>query len=232
MSSSRPATPASREGKISDSSPVMVKALRSAPRVDRLCLPQARRQFVEALPQRCGDRDRLDDAAVFGPCHLQMRAADVEAGDDWLSFFHASSFHDGDGQSMGKSVRIIPVLDLKGGQVVRARRGDRDQLSADRHAARGKPRPVAVADGLRTLYPFPIFYIADLDAIEGRAPNTSALCPPASHGDAPELWVDAGFAEAEALETALAEPGVLPGSRLRIADRRSSAPAFSRSIPT
>ena len=66
---------------------------------------------------------------------LQMRAADIEAGDDALSFFHASGFHHKGGRSAGRALRIIPVLDLKGGQVVRAEKGQARSLQADRDAA-------------------------------------------------------------------------------------------------
>ncbi len=70
--------------------------------------------------------------------------------------------------------------------------------------------PVAVAEGLRTLFPFPTFYIADLDAIEGRAPNTAALGRLRAMPDAPELWVDAGLADAQKLAATLAETLLCP----------------------
>ena len=69
---------------------------------------------------------------------------------------------------------------------------------------------VSVATGLRSLYPFPIFYIADLDAIEGRAKNSAVLGRLRAMPDAPELWVDAGFADETKLTTALAEPSLRP----------------------
>jgi phosphoribosylformimino-5-aminoimidazole carboxamide ribotide isomerase len=69
---------------------------------------------------------------------------------------------------------------------------------------------VAVAEGLRTLYPFSTFYIADLDAIEGRAPNAEAIARLGAMPDAPELWVDAGIADAQTLDAALAQPSVRP----------------------
>jgi phosphoribosylformimino-5-aminoimidazole carboxamide ribotide isomerase len=107
-------------------------------------------------------------------------------------------------------LRIIPVLDLKGGEVVRAARGRRDlyRPMVTPHAASSEP--VAVAEGLRTLHPFPTFYIADLDAIEGRAPNREALGRLGKVTGAPELWVDAGFAEEATLEVAFGMPGVFP----------------------
>jgi phosphoribosylformimino-5-aminoimidazole carboxamide ribotide isomerase len=122
---------------------------------------------------------------------------------------------------MGKTVRIIPVLDLKGGQVVRARSGDRASYRPIITPLAESPDPVDVAHGLRTLYPFPVFYIADLDAIAGGAPNHEALSRLRSMESSPELWVDAGFAEAKAFETMLDAPGVSPilGSESQADDR-------------
>jgi phosphoribosylformimino-5-aminoimidazole carboxamide ribotide isomerase len=107
-------------------------------------------------------------------------------------------------------LRIIPVLDLKGGEVVRAEKGQRDSYRPIVTPLCDGSDPVAVANGLRTLFPFPTFYIADLDAIEGRAPNTAALARLRAMRDAPELWVDAGLADAQTLVGALAEPSLRP----------------------
>jgi phosphoribosylformimino-5-aminoimidazole carboxamide ribotide isomerase len=107
-------------------------------------------------------------------------------------------------------LRIIPVLDLKGGQVVRAEMGRRDRYRPIVTPLSASSDPVSVAAGLRTLHPFSAFYIADLDAIEGRAPNRETLIRLREMPDAPELWVDAGIADAEALAAALAEPSLRP----------------------
>jgi phosphoribosylformimino-5-aminoimidazole carboxamide ribotide isomerase len=107
-------------------------------------------------------------------------------------------------------LRIIPVLDLKGGEVVRAEMGRRDSYRPIATPLCEGSHAVAVAEGLRTLFPFPTFYIADLDAIEGRAPNRAALTALRAMPDAPELWVDAGAADAGALAAALAEPLLRP----------------------
>jgi phosphoribosylformimino-5-aminoimidazole carboxamide ribotide isomerase len=110
----------------------------------------------------------------------------------------------------GKIMRIIPVLDLKGGQVVRAQKGQRDRYRPMVTPLATGSDPVTVAEGLRTLHPFPIFYIADLDAIEGAAPNREALARLREMTGAPDLWLDAGFAAAAALEAALDTLGVFP----------------------
>ena len=107
-------------------------------------------------------------------------------------------------------MRIIPVLDLKGGEVVRAEKGQRDSYRPIVTPLSASSDAVAVAEGLRKLFPFRTFYIADLDAIEGRAPNIAALARLRAMPDAPELWVDAGFADAERLAAALAEPSLCP----------------------
>ncbi|MDQ2704843.1 MAG: HisA/HisF-related TIM barrel protein [Pseudomonadota bacterium] len=107
-------------------------------------------------------------------------------------------------------MRIIPVLDLKRGEVVRAEKGRRDSYRAISTPLSASSDPVAVADGLRTLFPFRTFYIADLDAIEGRGPNTAALEQLRAMDGAPELWVDAGIADAQTLAATLAEPSLCP----------------------
>jgi phosphoribosylformimino-5-aminoimidazole carboxamide ribotide isomerase len=107
-------------------------------------------------------------------------------------------------------LRIIPVLDLKGGQVVRAEMGRRDRYRPIVTPLSASSDPVSVAAGLRTLHPFSAFYIADLDAIEGRAPNRETLVRLREMPNPPELWVDGGIADGEALAASLAEPSLRP----------------------
>jgi phosphoribosylformimino-5-aminoimidazole carboxamide ribotide isomerase len=108
-------------------------------------------------------------------------------------------------------MRIIPVLDLKGGQVVRAEQGRRDSYRPIVTPLSGNADIVAVAKGLRGVHPFSTFYIADLDAIEGGMPNSEALARlTAAIPGAPELWVDAGLADVTGFAAALATPGLCP----------------------
>lgn len=107
-------------------------------------------------------------------------------------------------------MRIIPVLDLKGGEVVRAEQGRRDRYKPIVTPLSNGSDIVAVAEGLRTLHPFTTFYIADLDAIAGQAPNAAALARLRAMTQPPELWVDAGIADAETLAAALGEPSLFP----------------------
>ncbi len=107
-------------------------------------------------------------------------------------------------------MHIIPVLDLKGGQVVRAERGRRDLYRPIVTPLSASADIAAVAAGLRTLHPFPAFYVADLDAIMGGAPDEAALAALRGMDRPPELWVDAGLREAGPLAAALAKPWLRP----------------------
>jgi phosphoribosylformimino-5-aminoimidazole carboxamide ribotide isomerase len=107
-------------------------------------------------------------------------------------------------------LRIIPVLDLKDGQVVRARQGHRHLYAPIVTPLAGSADPVEVAKGLRTLFPFQTFYCADLDAIEGRSPNHAAIESLLAMPEAPSLWIDAGVAGAQTLSDLLQRPGINP----------------------
>ncbi|MCW4115593.1 HisA/HisF-related TIM barrel protein [Aurantimonas sp. MSK8Z-1] len=107
-------------------------------------------------------------------------------------------------------MQIIPVLDLKGGVVVRGQAGDRTNYRPIQTLLSASPEPVAVARGLAGLHPFDRFYIADLDRIEGRGDNNHALAALRAAMPDVELWLDAGFAGAAEGRVALAEPQVTP----------------------
>ena len=68
-------------------------------------------------------------------------------------------------------MQVIPVLDLKGGLVVHARMGAREQYRPIRTPLSPTSNPIDVARGLLSVYPFSSFYIADLDAIAGAGNN-------------------------------------------------------------
>ena len=92
-------------------------------------------------------------------------------------------------------MEVIPVLDLKGGAVVHARRGERSQYRPIETPLASTSRPIDVTRGLLSVYPFATFYVADLDAIEGEGDNNTALTELKT--DFPELafWVDNGMAD-------------------------------------
>jgi phosphoribosylformimino-5-aminoimidazole carboxamide ribotide isomerase len=94
---------------------------------------------------------------------------------------------------------IIPVVDLLGGQVVHARRGERDSYRPIVTPLSRTCDPVDVVGGLLSLYPFPALYAADLDAILRRGDNLSTLSRLRAAFPALRLWIDNGAADAKAL---------------------------------
>lgn len=93
---------------------------------------------------------------------------------------------------------VVPVIDIKNGQVVHAQGGRRDSYRPIRTPLSPTSAPADVAAGLLRLAPFRKLYIADLDAIEGRAPSDTSIGAIAQAVPGVELWVDNGIADAAA----------------------------------
>jgi phosphoribosylformimino-5-aminoimidazole carboxamide ribotide isomerase len=102
--------------------------------------------------------------------------------------------------SSNHPVQVIPVLDLLGGRVVRAVRGDRSayQPIVSTLAKGSEPLTMARAllDRCATPHDKPVLYVADLDAIQGRAAHLSTLDHLLGQLPGLTLWLDAGFADA------------------------------------
>ena len=102
--------------------------------------------------------------------------------------------------------RVIPVIDLRGGHVVRARAGERDAYAPIRTPLASGSAPGAVARGLVAAVCADLLYVADLDAIvEGREPDRASLAAIREACPGVGLWLDAGFSEPAAIERFLAE---------------------------
>lgn len=100
-------------------------------------------------------------------------------------------------------MRIIPVLDLREGLVVHAIKGERERYQPVRSILTSGADPFEVARCLQAETKCRIFYIADLDAIQGKGHNNKAIGEIASKLDA-ELWVDAGAADAGSVNRLIA----------------------------
>lgn len=94
-------------------------------------------------------------------------------------------------------MEVIPVIDLKGGAVVRARLGQRDAYAPISTPLAATSAPVDVVAGLLTLYPFPTIYVADLDAIESRGGHAQSLDALNAAFPGVTFWADAGVSHAE-----------------------------------
>jgi phosphoribosylformimino-5-aminoimidazole carboxamide ribotide isomerase len=97
-------------------------------------------------------------------------------------------------------MRIVPVLDLKGGQIVRGIGGRRDEYRPVVSGLIDSSAPVDVAAAFRDRLGLSELYVADLDAIAGASPARETYT--ALHALGCDLWVDAGLrvsGQAEAL---------------------------------
>jgi len=89
---------------------------------------------------------------------------------------------------------VIPVLDLMGGSVVRARMGQRERYRPIVTPLAPGSDPVDVARGLLGIGAFERFYVADLDAIARKGDHRAVLGRLKSELDV-ELWVDPGIGD-------------------------------------
>jgi len=88
-------------------------------------------------------------------------------------------------------VRVLPVLDLMGGHVVRGVGGRRDEYRPIESRLVDSSAPLDVARALAETFDCREFYLADLDAIAGREPAWGVYAALLEHGM--RLWVDAGL---------------------------------------
>jgi len=95
-------------------------------------------------------------------------------------------------------LELIPVLDLMGGLVVHARRGQRDAYRPIETPLCAGAVPADIAGALLALAPFRTLYVADLDAIAGKSGHDAVLRGLVDAHPGLALWVDAGEATAQA----------------------------------
>lgn len=93
---------------------------------------------------------------------------------------------------------LIPVIDLMRGQVVRAVRGNRQSYRPIESTLCRSSEPVDVASVLCDHCASPLLYIADLDALLGQVTQTAVLRDLLRALPTTEIWLDAGFASAQA----------------------------------
>jgi phosphoribosylformimino-5-aminoimidazole carboxamide ribotide isomerase len=92
-------------------------------------------------------------------------------------------------------MRVLPVIDLMGEQVVRGVAGRRREYRPIVSRLCRSSHPLDVARAFRTNFGLSDLYLADLDAIAGAAPAFSAYAD--LRRDGFRLWIDAGVREIE-----------------------------------
>lgn len=101
-------------------------------------------------------------------------------------------------------MELIPVIDIKGGQVVQAQGGRRDAYRPIRTPLSATSDPPDVTASLLRQIPSSCIYVADIDAIERRPPNATALQQIATTAPSATIWVDTGVASLASAEAWLA----------------------------
>jgi phosphoribosylformimino-5-aminoimidazole carboxamide ribotide isomerase len=97
-------------------------------------------------------------------------------------------------------LQVIPVIDLMGGEVVHARKGDRGSYGPLESPLSPTSDAVDVVRGLLSVFPFPVLYVADLDAIQSHGDNFQTLRRIRDEFPTLEVWVDNGAADSGALD--------------------------------
>lgn len=100
---------------------------------------------------------------------------------------------------------VIPVLDLRGGQVVHARRGQRERYAPIQSRLAPGSDPLRLAQALLQHSGSTRLYLADLDALQGGPVQTALLqrLVEALRAEHPglRLWLDAGWPDRDAAHT-------------------------------
>lgn len=89
-------------------------------------------------------------------------------------------------------MEVIPVIDLMGGAVVRARLGMRSTYAPIVTPLARTSKPADVVAGFLGVYPFRTIYIADLDAILRKGNHADAIDGSSTANPGVTFWVDAG----------------------------------------
>ncbi|MFG1308932.1 HisA/HisF-related TIM barrel protein [Xanthobacter tagetidis] len=89
-------------------------------------------------------------------------------------------------------MQLIPVLDLKGGQVVRAVQGERQAYRPWNSDLARSADPLHVVARMLEIAPFRTLYVADLDAITGSGQHDTEIRALRARFPALTLWVDSG----------------------------------------
>jgi len=90
-------------------------------------------------------------------------------------------------------MRVIPVIDLMRGQVVRGVAGNRSDYRPIESRIASNAEPATIARSLVERFSFSIVYVADLDAIQGGSPSLHAWEEISRAGLL--LWIDAGLGD-------------------------------------
>jgi HisA/HisF family protein len=122
---------------------------------------------------------------------------------------HPSNVRPVESDSAAANAKLIPVIDLMGGEVVHAVRGQRSTYRPVNSVLCEGSEPLTVAQALLKHCGAAQLYVADLDAITGGKVQIDVLRLLLQSLPKTELWLDAGFAQAADVSALRADLGAL-----------------------
>ena len=96
-------------------------------------------------------------------------------------------------------MEIIPVIDIRQGQVVHAVEGQRQDYHPLKTSLSTSISPENIVQAFINSYPFKTIYIADLDAIEGRSNNNLIIEHLYDEFKSLDFWIDQGISSSNNL---------------------------------
>ncbi len=90
-------------------------------------------------------------------------------------------------------MQLIPVIDLKNGLVVHAQKGQRENYQPIDSKLAINAELNNIIQGFLSLYPFKIFYIADLNAITQTGDHLTMFSQLLTQYPNIEFWIDSGY---------------------------------------
>jgi len=121
---------------------------------------------------------------------------------------------------------IIPVIDLRHGVVVHARRGERERYRPIDSPLVSSSAPLKVVRALLDTFGLRTLYIADLDALVEQRPQRDVLERIAAAFPACTLWLDAGIGDATDLARVVWPANVVPVVATETLCGTSALPGF------
>ncbi|MCH8079561.1 MAG: nickel transporter [Proteobacteria bacterium] len=112
-------------------------------------------------------------------------------------------------------MEIIPVIDIRRGQVVHAVKGQRQNYCPLQTSLCESNSPEDIVQAFISSYPFKTIYIADLDAIEGQSNNDQIIEQLHDKFQSLTFWVDQGISSTIELKDPLLRQHVI-GSETNI----------------
>lgn len=112
-------------------------------------------------------------------------------------------------------MEIIPVIDIRRGQVVHAVKGQRQNYRPLQTSLCESNSPEDIVQAFISSYPFKTIYIADLDAIEGQSNNDQIIEQLHDKFQSVTFWVDQGISSTVKFKDLLSRQHVI-GSETNI----------------